>query len=354
MMSVRDISESLTMQAEAAAQALLPDGRRVGLEWYASSSHSPLGYAVSVVLRGRKQGVVLFTGGTSNGKVGGDILNLAQEIYGSKRAGIEWAKNFLGIHDLSPEQSAQARKLAERKQRDREWKEKEERRRKLARVRKVWTESGPIAGTLAEAYLIGRGLTKSEWPPTIRFHPCLEWTAGGVKTDEGWRPGPSYPALVSAVQNADRELTAVWRIYLNEQGEKADLDPCKVGLGYARGGAVRLGPVAESIAVAEGLETSLAVRELLSGAVSVWATLSTSGMTSFEPPSIVRKVNIYPDSDLPRVDPSTGRRTAGPGMRAAMALRDRMVAEGRMAVIVDAPEYTTDYLDIVRTNNAWR
>lgn len=347
--SVREISERLTAQAEAVARELLPDGRRSSSEWYASSSKSPLGYAISVVLNGRKRGVVLFTAGTSTGKSGGDLLDLATEIYGSKRAAVEWAKGFLGISDDRPEQSEAARKAAERKRKEREREDARRAQRKRLRATDIWRAGVPISGTLAETYLLKRGIAPSDWPASLRFAPSLEWELGRVRSVDGWAAGPAFPALVAAVQAPTRDLVAVWRIYLDAEGNKAPLDPCKVGLGPAKGGAVRFGPDAETIGVAEGIETALALRHLVDGLFPIWATLSTSGMATLDVPPGVKEVRIFADSDRERINPRTGETIAPAGIRAAEALEQRLKGMGVRAVIErDAlPEIKEDYLDIL-------
>lgn len=111
-------------------------------------------------------------------------------------------------------------------QRDRE--AKAEAQRKAEQAKRLWREAMPIGGTLAEAYLRGRGIT-CELPPTLRFHGAC------------WH-GPTarhWPAMVAAVQGAG--LPAVHRTWLCPNGAgKADIDPAKAMLGAVSGGAVRL------------------------------------------------------------------------------------------------------------------
>jgi hypothetical protein len=42
--------------------------------------------------------------------------------------------------------------------------------KRAAQAKRVWQEAQPIAGTLAETYLRGRGIT-APLPATLRFHP---------------------------------------------------------------------------------------------------------------------------------------------------------------------------------------
>jgi hypothetical protein len=155
------------------------------------------------------------------------------------------------------------------------------------------------------------------------------------------------PALVAAVQDSRRDIVAVWRIFIDEAGNKAAVDPCKVGLGPAKGGAVRFGPAQETIGVAEGIETTLALREILGDSLPMWATLSTSGMAALELPDGVREVRIFPDSDLEQ----EGKRA--PGIRAAETLAERLKARKVRAIIEPAPQVPkTDFLDTLRACHA--
>ena len=52
----------------------------------------------------------------------------------------------------------------------------------------IWRESIPAAGTLAEVYLLSRGITIPP-PPTLRFHPALRH----------YRTGLDLPTMVAAV-----------------------------------------------------------------------------------------------------------------------------------------------------------
>jgi putative DNA primase/helicase len=66
-------------------------------------------------------------------------------------------------------------------------------------------------------------------------------------------------------------------------------------LGRCAGAAVRLARAAETLAVAEGIETALSI--LQATKVPTWAALSTSGLAALELPSIVETVIIVADGD---------------------------------------------------------
>jgi hypothetical protein len=330
----------LVDMAEAAARDLLPQGKRQGQEWYASGSRSPLGFAVSVVVAGPKRGIV----GLWGEERGTDLLGLSKAVHGdSFPAALQWAYSFTGIKpDDAPERPAPKVQHVRPTRADD--------RKKARRARgalDIWREGKPIAGTLAESYLIGRGLARSEWPASLRFHPQVEWQQGATFENDKWvAPGPLYPALIAGVQGPDRKVCAIWRIYLDETGGKAQFEPNKVGMGSMTGGAVRLGPPTRVLGVAEGLETALAVRQLVAGEYSIWSGLSTSGIMSMFIPLDVQEVVIYCDNDIPKRNPKTGEWGRSPGIYAAEKLRDRLIGEGRAARLNPAP-LGRDFLDAV-------
>ncbi len=204
--------------------------------------------------------------------------------------------------------------------------------RKVETVRSIWSEAIPIKGTLAERYLVGRGVAPMDWPPSLRFHAGLKHTSGLI-----------LPALICGVQNAARALVALWRIFLDRDGSKAKVENPKLGLGPAGGGAVRLGPLAPEICVCEGVETGFGVGCLTKWSKPVWPLLSTSGMTGWEPPQGIRKVQIYADGDRHKV--RDGKVSDPPGRVAAHALKARLAGRGIEAVIHEPPA-GSDWLDI--------
>lgn len=80
----------------------------------------------------------------------------------------------------------------------------------------------------------------------------------------------------------------------------ADGFSAKMGYGPAAGGAVRLGGLAETIGICEGIETGRAIN-LLGFRFPIWPCLSTSGIIGFQIPEGVKKVIVFPDSDGAKV-----------------------------------------------------
>jgi hypothetical protein len=280
----------------------------------------------------------------------GDHFRFFMELDGvSFPRAIEMVADLAGVSlpDTKPEAPAEranrekrqreveARKASQQAHRDQEEAEKVE------TVRGIWSEGVAIAGTAAEKYLLSRGIPPMAWPASLRCHPGLLFNR------------QRFPALICGVQNRDRKLVAVWRIFLTPEGRAVtggDGRKVKLGLGPAGGGSVRLGPAGAEINVCEGVETGFGVGCLTKWNRSVWPLLSTSGMICWEPPAGVKKVGIYSDGDRHKIR-KDGTIGDPPGRMAASKLRQRLVGIGIEAVVHEPPP-GSDWLDVWNTLQA--
>ena len=190
-----------------------------------------------------------------------------------------------------------------------------------ASILRIWSGCQGIEGSLAERYLVKRGIPRAAISRRLRFHPDLPYFE---KVAEGrWQCVGSYPAMVGAIQLPDDRGVCLHRTYLSEQGTKAKVgSPKKMTMRSAlsRGAAIRLFSPREVLAVAEGIETALAVRAATG--FPVWAAISATLMESLEVPAGVREVHIYADKD------ENGR-----GLKAAERLFGRLRRAGLEAKI---------------------
>ena len=195
--------------------------------------------------------------------------------------------------------------------------------KRARQAERCWQEAQPIAGTLAECYLRGRGIT-CPLPDTLRFHPSC-WHGATASR---------HPALVALVEGGDG--FALHRTYLRPDGTgKAALAPDRAMLGCCAGGAVRLTEAPGPLAVAEGIETALSLAcGLLRRPATIWATLSTSGMRGLRLPDEPGRLTIASDGD-----------TAG--REAAHALAERAHAAGWAVSLLPAPQ-NHDWNDILQ------
>jgi hypothetical protein len=175
---------------------------------------------------------------------------------------------------------------------------------KVERALGAWRRAVQATGTLVESYLQGRGIVGPP-PASIRF----------LSQQRNWIDGKAYPAMVALVQRVPNEDDSVLQsgalqihagahftfLQLNELDglvRKAATDTCKLSLGQLRYGGVWLTPVDkidEQLAVAEGIETALSVRQLTN--LPTVAALSAAGMRSFRWPPRVRRLWIAADND---------------------------------------------------------
>lgn len=187
--------------------------------------------------------------------------------------------------------------------------------RRTRQARWLWEDAQPLRHSIAERYLIKRGITCPLPYSMIRY------------VSECWHPSAKrFPALISYVTGGAG--CAVHRTYLAPDGSgKAKVTPAKAMLGQTKGGAVRLAESTGPLVVAEGLETALS---LMCGllpypAPSVWATLSAPGMAALTLPPTPGSLVIASDGD------TTGR-------AAAEQLALRADAIGWRVSLMPAPE----------------
>jgi putative DNA primase/helicase len=106
-----------------------------------------------------------------------------------------------------------------------------------------------------------------------------------------------------------------------------------------RGGAIRLYPLeaGQPLALAEGIETALAVREATGW--PVWATIAAEFMKEVVLPSEVKEVVVCADHDKAGID-------------AACALARKLIREGREVRLAVPPEEGDDWLDVLVKSGA--
>jgi putative DNA primase/helicase len=147
----------------------------------------------------------------------------------------------------------------------------------------IWRAARPIAGTLAEQYLRGRGIT-IPLPPSLRYHRSLRHKATGLQ----------LPALVAGISGPDRYIAAVQRTFLRaDGGGKAQVSEPKMTLGSMGRGAVRLAAAGDVLGIAEGIETALSAMQIFG--LPVWASLGAERLGKLELPPQVRRVVVFGD-----------------------------------------------------------
>ncbi len=205
---------------------------------------------------------------------------------------------------------------------------------KRAALDRVWCHSRPIgANDPVHNYLRQRGLELgpvTNVPKVLKYHPHLTYLyTSGERTQ--------HPAMLAAVHNPAGLLVSIHRTYLTHNGFKADVSTVKklmspISPGATRGAAIRLHKVATTLAVAEGIETALAVH--IQTGLPVWASISATGMKALVLPDVVKDVMIFADHDR-----------SGVGYDAATTLAQRMRIERRRVKIFMPEIPGTDWAD---------
>jgi putative DNA primase/helicase len=213
-------------------------------------------------------------------------------------------------------------------------------------LNRVWSESIHLMHRDAEParlYLARRGIAIRQ-PETLRLHPSLAYYQ--ERKEVG-----TFPVILAMVQGPEGEAITIHRTYLTMDGHKAPVESPKKLMSFPKqrkltGGAVQLVESGEVLALAEGLETALAVMEGMK--MPVWCAVNAHLLENFIPPVGVRQILVFADKDRPSVQHPRGH-----GQEAAKQLVQRLWEIGIQAsAIVPAGEIpagqkSLDWLDIL-------
>ena len=155
--------------------------------------------------------------------------------------------------------------------------------------------------------------------------------------DDGRYVG-KYPAMLAPIVGPDGDLKSVHRTYVGDVPSRKKMMPVA---GTIRGAAVRLFEIADTLGIAEGIETAIAAHQMFG--IPTWAVLSTAGMESFNPPDGLQRLIILADND-----------TNFAGQKAAYALAHRLAVEAGegASVEVRTPPIPGDWLDVLNERRA--
>ena len=160
---------------------------------------------------------------------------------------------------------------------------------------RIWREAQPVVpGDPVDRYLRGRGLPLEQFPRCLRCHPALGYFE---KPDGATRAKKvaEYPAMLACVQGPDGRAVTLHRTYIQDGHKALGVQSKKVLSSGLNGAAIRLCEPTDELAIAEGIETALAV--FLSTGKPVWAALNCGNLPKLWIPESVRCVAIYSDND---------------------------------------------------------
>jgi hypothetical protein len=273
-----DLARRLARDAEAVCRHYLSHGRRSGRYWLCGDVMNTPGRSLYVRLTGPDYGPGA-AGKWTDSAAGehGDLLDLIRrnrDLRGLGAAMAE-ARAFLALpHPAAPTGRPPPARGGS-----------PEAARRLFRLGR------PVPGTPAEAYLRARGIIgRLDWP-ALRFHPAVYYRES---TDA---PCRTWPALLAAVTDRDGTITGVLRTWLDPQrAAKAPIAEPRRALGHLLGNGVRFGPVSDTLAAGEGIETMLALKSVLPSLPMV-AGLSANHLAALELPPALRRLYVARDND---------------------------------------------------------
>jgi putative DNA primase/helicase len=188
---------------------------------------------------------------------------------------------------------------------------------------RIWGEAIPAEGTLVERYLrLGRGITLPI-PDVLRFHPSLMHSPTKVKR----------PTMVALVTDRGGQPIGIHRTFLASDGSsKAPVDAPKMMLGACKGGSIKLCEPTDTLAIGEGIETSLSYSQLTRR--PVWAAGSATFLEHVVIPAGVQTAIAISDGEAIGLE------------KARIAARGWKVA-GVPKVTVAQPEPGLDFNDVL-------
>lgn len=288
---------------EAFCREFLGSGRRERNEWVCGAVDGSAGNSFTFALSGHYAGV----GWERAGNEKYDIIDVIEASKSMNRAeAIALARHMLAMPVEEFVAYAPKEPTAEELAR-----EEEKRQRDVAAALLTWDECVDVVGTDAEAYLRGRGITRS-MPLSFRFHPKLgywEWREAEQPGGKGKSVRLGYfPALVCKIQRADGSFAGIHRIYLSEiadpkTGEvtvgKAPVPQPKKARGDLRSGGYILccdeEEFAGKVGVCEGVEDACSVPDVYD--MPAVAAVSAAGVKNIILPEYVTEPVFLPDND---------------------------------------------------------
>ncbi|WP_137114134.1 toprim domain-containing protein [Mesorhizobium sp. GR13] len=281
--SASDLARRLADHADAVCREYLSNGRRIGNYWIVGDVRNASGRSLHVRLKTNARGHAGKWVDEATAEFG-DLLDVIRESCGlvEFREVADEARRFLAMPRPQPRtHGAQHQPAAKRDSPD--------------AARRLFAMSQPIAGTLAERYLAGRGIQSSTYERALRFHPgCYyrDFLTGETQT---------LPALIAAVTGLDGRITGIQRTWLDAAGNgKAHIVDPRRSLGHLLGNAIWLGfrpgaPV-PMMAAGEGFETMASLRTVMP-TLPVAAATSANHLAGLIFPRGCRRLYIAADAD---------------------------------------------------------
>ena len=171
-----------------------------------------------------------------------------------------------------------------------------------------------------------------------------------LKSSHGLREHPALfnpatltkgPAMVGLIQGSDGQPVNLHCTFITNEGDKVSAEPAKRVMRGALpdGCAIRLGPVGQTMGIAEGIENALSA-SMLNNDMVVWSAVNGGLLSKWTPPPEVQFVHIFGDNDA-----------SFTGQAKAYALANRLVVQFKIKTMVHIPNDTGDWNDCLQRAN---
>jgi putative DNA primase/helicase len=196
----------------------------------------------------------------------------------------------------------------------------------------IWNQATVLDGNCAASIYLERRGIRQPYPRMLRYHDCCDY----YDQQDGSRS--RHPVMIARFVSPDTRISSYHLTYLTRDGEKANVGSVRKTLGapMPKGGAVRLCNSAETMGVAEGIETAMSAAQI--DDVPVWSCLSANAMLAWMPPATAKHIIVYGDNDKTFT-----------GQSRAMALANRLSIAG-LDVDVRIPALQGDWNNVLRMN----
>jgi hypothetical protein len=244
----RDLARRLGECAEAVCRRYLAAGRKEGRYWLVGDVRNAPGQSLYVRLSTSADGRGA-AGKWTDAHTGehGDLLDIIAVASGhhSMRETLEEARRFLSL----PQVDAHVENARTAKARP----------GTAEAARRLWAASKPIERTVVSRYLEGRALVSAGHGQALRFHPSCYYRPSRRDSPDTPR---AWPAMIAAVTDLHGAITGVHRTWLEPATcTKAHITNPRRAMGGLLGNGVRFGLAGPVMVAAEGIETTLSLRQ---------------------------------------------------------------------------------------------
>ena len=279
----RDLARRLGECAEAVCRRYLAAGRKEGRYWLVGDVRNAPGQSLYVRLSTSADGRGA-AGKWTDAHTGehGDLLDIIAVASGhhSMRETLEEARRFLSLPQVDAHvQNARTAKA---------------RPGTAEAARRLWAASKPIERTVVSRYLEGRALVSAGHGQALRFHPSCYYRPSRRDSPDTPR---AWPAMIAAVTDLHGAITGVHRTWLEPATcTKAHITNPRRAMGGLLGNGVRFGLAGPVMVAAEGIETTLSLRQVLPELPMI-ACLSAAHLAAVHFPPVLRRLYVGLDND---------------------------------------------------------